>query len=56
MLRIHLFQQWFSLSGQAMQDALFEVPMYREFVGNSGAKRAPDRVSVLRLRPMLEEH
>ena len=32
MLRIHFLQQWFGLSDQAMEDALFEVPMYREFV------------------------
>ena len=48
MLRIHFLQQWFGLSDQAMEDALFEVPMYREFVGLSGAERIPDRVSILR--------
>ena len=56
MLRIHFLQQWFGLSDQAMEDALFEVPMYREFVGLSGTERVPDRVSILRFRHLLEEH
>ena len=56
MLRIHFLQQWFGLSDQAMEDALFEVPIYREFVGLSGTERVPDRVSILRFRHLLEEH
>lgn len=56
MLRIHFLQQWFGLSDQAMEDALFEVPMYREFVDLSGTDRIPDRVSILRFRHLLEEH
>ena len=56
MLRIHFLQQWFGLSDQAMEDAMFEVPMYREFVGLSGTERVPDRVSILRFRHLLEEH
>ena len=32
MLRIHFLQQWFGLSDPAMEEALFDVPMYREFV------------------------
>ena len=56
MLRIHFLQQWFGLSDQAMEDALFEVPIYREFVDLSGTERVPDRVSILRFRHLLEEH
>jgi len=56
MLRIHFLQQWFGLSDQAMEDALFEVPMYRDFVDLSGSERIPDRVSILRFRHLLEEH
>ena len=31
MLRIHFMQQWFGLSDPAMEEALFDVPLYREF-------------------------
>lgn len=56
MLRIHLIQQWFGLSDVAMEEALFDVPLYRNFVGLNAAQRIPDRVSILRFRHLLEEH
>lgn len=56
MLRIHLLQQWFGLSDVAMEETLFDVPLYREFVGLSSAERIPDRVSILRFRRLLETH
>ena len=56
MLRIHFIQQWFGLSDVAMEEALFDVPLYRDFVGLSAAQRIPDRVSILRFRHLLEEH
>src|SRR5471030_2619551 len=31
MLRIHFMQQWFGLSDPAMEEALHDVPLYREF-------------------------
>jgi IS5 family transposase len=31
MLRIHYLQQWFGLSDPAMEEALHDVPLYREF-------------------------
>ncbi len=33
MLRIHLLQQWYSLSDPAMEEALIEVPTMRPFAG-----------------------
>jgi IS5 family transposase len=54
MLRIHFVQQWFGLSDLAMEEALLETALYREFVGLSSAERIPDRVSTLRFRPVLE--
>ena len=33
MLRIHLMQQWYSLSDPAMEDALIEVATIRRFAG-----------------------
>jgi IS5 family transposase len=56
MLRIHFVQQWFGLSDLAMEEALFETALYREFVGLSSVQRIPDRVSILRFRHLLEEH
>lgn len=56
MLRIHFLQQWFGLSDVAMEEALFDVPLYREFAGLGGMSRLPDRVSILRFRHLLEEH
>lgn len=31
MLRIHYLQQWFGLSDPAMEEALHDMPVYREF-------------------------
>ena len=31
MLRIHFMQQWFTLSDPAMEEALHDVPLFREF-------------------------
>ncbi|SEL35337.1 Transposase domain, partial [Roseateles sp. YR242] len=31
MLRIHYLQQWFGLSDPAMEEALHDIPLYREF-------------------------
>ena len=50
MLRIHFLQQWFGLSDVAMEEALFDVPLYRQFAGLGGMNRLPDRVSILRFR------
>lgn len=56
MLRIHFLQQWFGLSDLAMEEALFETALYREFAGLSSVERIPDRVSILRFRHLLEKH
>ena len=56
MLRIHCLQQWFGLSDLAAEEALFEMVIYRDFVGLSGTDRIPDRVSILRFRHLLETH
>ena len=56
LLRIHCLQQWFGLSDLGAEDALFETGFYRAFVGISGTRRIPDRVSILRFRHLLEEH
>lgn len=56
MLRLHLLQQLFGLSDFAMEEALFETPLYRTFAGLEENARLPDRVSILRFRHLLEKH
>ncbi|MDF3886701.1 IS5 family transposase [Cupriavidus basilensis] len=56
MLRIHFLQQWFGLSDVAMEEALYDTPLYREFAGLGGMSRLPDRVSILRFRHLLERN
>ena len=57
MLRIHFMQQWFGLSDPAMEEALHDVPLYREFAGlDAGMTRLPDETTILRFRHLLETH
>ena len=57
MLRIHFMQQWFGLSDPAMEEALFDVPLYREFARlDNGLVRLPDETTILRFRHLLETH
>ena len=57
MLRIHFLQQWFNLSDPAMEEALYDTPMFREFVGlDVGEDHLPDESTILRFRHMLETH
>ena len=56
MLRIHFMQQWFTLSDPAMEEALHDVPLFREFAGLSLGYRLPDESTILRFRHLLEKH
>ena len=57
MLRIHLMQQWYSLSDPAMEDALIEVPTMRRFAGiNLISDRIPDETTILAFRHLLEKN
>jgi len=56
-LRIHLLQQWYSLSGPAMEEAFIEVPTMRRFVGiDLISDRIPDETTTLTFRHLLEKH
>jgi transposase, IS5 family len=55
MLRIHFMQQWFTLSDPAMEEALHDVPLFREFAGLTDGGRLPDESTILRFRHLLEE-
>jgi IS5 family transposase len=56
MLRTHFLQQWFSLSDPAMEEAFFDVPVYREFAQLDANGRMPDESTILRFRHRLEKH
>jgi IS5 family transposase len=56
MLRIHFMQQWFTLSDPAMEEALHDVPLFREFAGLGWDRRLPDESTILRFRHLLERH
>ena len=56
MLRIHVMQQWFSLSDPGMEEAFFDVPLYREFARLEDYARLPDESTILRFRHRLEQH
>jgi IS5 family transposase len=56
MLRIHFMQQWFNLSDPAMEEALHDMPLFRDFAGLGGwADRLPDETTILRFRHLLEQ-
>ena len=57
MLRIHLMQQWYSLSDPGMEEALIEVPTMRRFAGiDLISDRIPDETTILTFRHLLEEN
>lgn len=57
MLRIHLLQQFFGHSDPAMEEALHDIPLYREFARlDAGITRLPDESTILRFRHLLEQH
>ena len=57
MLRIHFMQQWFNLSDPAMEEALHDMPLFRDFAGLGGwDDRLPDESTILRFRHVLEKH
>ena len=56
MLRVHFMQQWFTLSDPAMEEAFFDIPLYREFAQLDAHGRLPDESTIFRFRHRLEEH
>jgi IS5 family transposase len=57
MRQIHFMQQWFGLSDPSMEEALYDVPLYRDFAGlDEGMTGLPDESTILRFRHLLETH
>ncbi len=57
LLRIHFMQQWFKLSDPAMEEALHDMPAFRDFAGLSHwDEQIPSESRILRFRHLLERH
>jgi transposase, IS5 family len=57
MLRLYFLQHWFNLSDPAVEEALYDSPAMRRFVGiDLGREPVPDETTVCRFRHLLEEH
>jgi hypothetical protein len=51
MLRAYVVQQWFNLSYLGVEDALYDSPTLRRFVGvDLGIAAAPDETTILRFQ------
>ena len=56
MFRIHCMQQWYSLSDETMEDALYEIASMRQFAHLSLDKAIPDRTTIMNFRHLLEKN
>jgi IS5 family transposase len=57
MLRVYFLQQWFSLSDPAVEEALYDSVVMRQFVGiDLGQEPVPDETTACKFRHLLEEH
>ena len=57
MLRIHLLQQWFTLSDPLMEEMLIDPPCFRRFAGIETMEgRILDEITILDLRHLPEVH
>ena len=57
MLRMYFIANWFNLSDVACEDALYDVPAFRDFCQfDLGRERVPDATTLLNFRHLLEQH
>ena len=57
MLRMYLIANWFNLSDEACEDALYDIAIFREFCRiDLGQERVPDATTLLGFRHLLEKH
>ncbi|HMD75938.1 MAG TPA: transposase [Terracidiphilus sp.] len=57
LLRTYFVQQWFNLSDPGVEEALYESPVLRSFVGvDLDVAPAPDEMAIRQFRQLLEEH
>src|SRR5476649_2678318 len=57
MLRMYFLQQWFNLSDPAVEEALYDSVVMRDFVNiDLGQEPVPDETTMCKFRHLLEEH
>ncbi|PSS58916.1 IS5 family transposase [Pseudomonas sp. BBP2017] len=56
MLRIHLLQNWFSLSDPAMEEALYEITSMRQFARLTLSAPISEDTTIMNFRHLLEKH
>jgi transposase, IS5 family len=57
MLRMYWVANWFNLADEACEDAMYDIPVFREFCGfDLGRERVPDATTLLKFRHLLEEN
>lgn len=56
MLRMYWVANWFNLADEACEDAMYDVPVFREFCRfDLGQERIPDATTLLKFRHLLEK-
>ena len=57
MLRMYFLQQWYSLSDEGLEDAIYDSQAMREFIGiDLSREQVPDATTLLKFRRKLEAH
>ena len=57
MLRMYWVANWFNLADEACEDAMYDIPVFREFCGfDLGQERIPDATTLLKFRHLLEDN
>jgi IS5 family transposase len=57
MLRMYLMQNWFNLSDEGMEEAIYDSYAMRSFLGiNFLDEQVPDATTLLKFRHLLEQH
>ena len=57
MLRMYVLQQWFGLSDEGLEDAIYDSQALRGFLGiDLGRESVPDATTLLGFRHLLERH
>ncbi|WP_175992834.1 transposase, partial [Burkholderia vietnamiensis] len=57
MLRIYFLQQWYGLSDEGLEDALYDSIAMRAFAGiDLAVENVPDATTLLKFRRLLLEH
>ena len=57
MLRMYFLQQWYSLSDEGLEDAIYDSQAMREFIGiDLSREQVPDATTLLKFRRKLEDN